>query len=83
MDVYQYHHLFTIENTNAIPEGKTFGDYLNPESEVLLTGCRVEKALAEAQPGEPYQFVRTGYFTRDSKRNAFLQIVELKDNKPF
>lgn len=83
VDVYQYHHLFTIENTNAIPEGKTFGDYLNPESEVLLTGCRVEKALAEAQPGEPYQFVRTGYFTRDSKRNAFLQIVELKDNKPF
>lgn len=82
-DVYLFDRLLTIENTNAIPEGKTFDDYLNPHSEILLRGCRVERALADAKAGEPYQFVRTGYFTKDSKRDAFLQVVELKDNKPF
>ncbi len=82
-DVYLYNRLFTIENTGAIPEDKTYDDYINPESEVKLTGCRVEKALAEAQPGEKFQFVRTGYFAKDTKRNAFLRIVELKDSKKF
>ena len=82
-DVYLYNRLFTIENTGAIPEDKTYDDYINPESEVKLTGCRVEKALAEAQPGEKFQFVRTGYFAKDTKRNAFLRFVELKDSKKF
>ena len=82
-DVWLYDRLFTIENTGAIPEGKTFDDYINPDSAVVLHGCRLEKALADAKVGEKFQFVRTGYFTKDSKRDAFLRIVELKDNKPF
>ncbi|MBQ3003626.1 MAG: glutamine--tRNA ligase/YqeY domain fusion protein [Clostridia bacterium] len=82
-DVYLYNRLFTIENTGAIPEDKTYDDYINPESVVHLTGCRVEKALAEAAPGEKFQFVRTGYFAKDTKRDAFLRIVELKDSKKF
>ncbi len=82
-DVCLYDRLFTIENTGAIPEGKTFDDYINPASAVVLHGCRLEKALADAKIGEKFQFVRTGYFTKDSKRDAFLRIVELKDNKPF
>jgi len=82
-DVYLYNRLFTIENTGAIPEDKTYDDYINPESVVHLTGCRVEKALAEAKPGEKFQFVRTGYFAKDTKRDAFLRIVELKDSKKF
>ena len=82
-DVWLYDRLFTIENTGAIPEGKTFDDYINPDSAVVLHGCRLEKSLADATVGEKFQFVRTGYFTKDSKRDAFLRIVELKDNKPF
>ena len=82
-DVYLYNRLFTIENTGAIPEDKTYDDYINPESVVHLTGCRVEKALADAAPGEKFQFVRTGYFAKDTKRDAFLRIVELKDSKKF
>ncbi len=81
-DVYLYDRLFTIENTNAIPEGKTFDDYLNPQSVCCLHHCRVETALKDAKPGEKFQFVRTGYFTKDTKRDAFLRIVELKDAKP-
>ncbi len=82
-DVYLFDHLYTLENTGDLPEGMTLNDCLNPQSQTVLKGCRVERSLAEAAPGEQYQFVRTGYFTKDSKRDAFLQIVELKDKKPF
>jgi len=82
-EVRMYDKLFTIENTGAIPEGQTFDDYLNPESIKVYTGCKLEKALANAAPGEKFQFVRTGYFCKDTKNdNVFNLTVELKDSKP-
>ena len=75
-----YEKLFTIENTGDIPEDKTYDDYLNPESVVTLTDCVVEKSLSEAKEGERFQFVRTGYFCKDTKNeNTFNRIVTLKD----
>ena len=45
-----------------------------------LTGCRIEPLLADAKPGERFQFVRTGYFTPDSKNpGVFIRTVTLKD----
>lgn len=83
-DVYIYNNLFTIENTNAIPEDKTFDDYLNPDSVVKKRNCKLEKCLEEAKAGDKFQFVRIGYFCKDSKYdNVFNRIVELKDSKPF
>lgn len=83
-DVYIYNNLFTIENTNAIPEDKTFDDYLNPDSVEKKSGCKLEKCLEEAEAGDKFQFVRIGYFCKDSKHeNVFNRIVELKDSKPF
>lgn len=83
-DVYIYNSLFTIENTNAIPEDKTFDDYLNPESVEKKYNCKLEKCLEEAKSGDKFQFVRIGYFCKDSKHeNVFNRIVELKDSKPF
>lgn len=83
-DVYIYNNLFTIENTNAIPEDKTFDDYLNPDSVVKKQGCKLEKCLEDAKAGDKFQFVRIGYFCKDSKyNNVFNRIVELKDSKPF
>lgn len=83
-DVYIYNSLFTIENTNAIPEDKTFDDYLNPDSVIKKTGCKLEKCLETAKAGDKFQFVRIGYFCKDSKYdNVFNRIVELKDSKPF
>lgn len=83
-DVYIYNNLFTIENTNAIPEDKTFDDYLNPDSVVKKQGCKLEKCLKDAKAGDKFQFVRIGYFCKDSKyNNVFNRIVELKDSKPF
>ena len=83
-EVYIYNSLFTIENTNAIPEDKTFDDYLNPESVVKKAGCKLERSLEETKAGDKFQFVRLGYFCKDSKyENVFNRIVELKDSKPF
>ncbi|MBR6795776.1 MAG: glutamine--tRNA ligase, partial [Clostridia bacterium] len=82
-DVKLYGKLFTIENTGAIPEGQTFDDYLNPDSVTTKKGCILEKALESAEAGERFQFVRTGYFCKDSKNaDTYNLIVELKDSKP-
>ena len=75
-----YEKLFTIENTGDIPEDKTYDDYLNPESVVTLNDCMIEKSLSEAKAGDRFQFVRTGYFCKDTKNeNTFNRIVTLKD----
>ena len=79
--VMLYDKLFTIANTGDIPEDKTYDDYLNRESVKKLTGCRIEPSLADAKPGERFQFVRTGYFTPDSKNpGVFIRTVTLKDS---
>ncbi|KAB1442240.1 glutamine--tRNA ligase/YqeY domain fusion protein [Pseudodesulfovibrio senegalensis] len=57
--------LFTVDNPNAAKDGKTFIDYINPDSLNVLTHCLVEPALAEMQPGTNFQFERTGYFCTD------------------
>lgn len=76
-----YDYLFTLENVNDVPEGTNYLDYLNPNSLTELTGCKLEPALADAKVGDKFQFVRTGYFCKDSKdEGVFNQIVELKDS---
>ena len=80
-DIMLYDHLFTIENVADIPEDKTYNDYLNPDSLKKLVGCKVEEALAKSAPGDRFQFVRTGYFVKDTKYpNTFNRIVGLKDS---
>ena len=76
-----YDYLFTLENVNDVPEGTNYLDYLNPNSLTELHNCKLEPALAEAKTGDKFQFVRTGYFCKDSKdEGVFNQIVGLKDS---
>ena len=76
-----YDYLFTLENVNDVPEGTNYLDYLNPNSLTELPGCKLEPSLAEAKTGDKFQFVRTGYFCKDSKdEGVFNQIVGLKDS---
>lgn len=80
-EVRLYDNLFTVPN----PDEGNFLDYLNPDSLKVLTGCKVERALGEAQPGENYQFLRQGYFCVDSKDSkpgalVFNRSVKLKDS---
>lgn len=80
-EVRLYNQLFTLADMNAMPDGADYKDYLNPESLQVLRGCKLEAALEHAQPGQRFQFVRTGYFTPDSKNpGVFNRIVTLKDS---
>ena len=79
--VMLYDKLFTIANTGDIPEDKTYDDYLNPQSVQRIVGAKIEPSLADAKPGQSFQFVRTGYFTPDSKNpGTFIRTVTLKDS---
>lgn len=81
VNVSLYDKLFTIPNLNDMPEGTEYNDFLNPNSVIKLTGCKVERSLTDATPGERFQFVRTGYFVKDTKYpNTFNRIVTLKDS---
>ena len=65
-------------------EGKDFLEFLNSESLTVLKGCKLEPALAEAVPGQCFQFTRLGYFTPDSRHSrphapVFNRAVTLKD----
>jgi glutaminyl-tRNA synthetase len=62
-EIRLYDRLFAVENPSA--EEGDFRDLLNPESMKVITGARVEKSLAEAKPGDKYQFLKIGYFNTD------------------
>ena len=82
-DVKLFDYLFTIENVSDIPEGKGYGDYLNTESVSTVSGAYLEPTLKDAAPGERFQFVRIGYFVKDTKYDStFNRIVGLKDSFP-
>lgn len=76
---YLYDYLFTVEDTNDVPEDKSYLDYLNPNSLVKLEGCKLEPSIADVPVGTRMQFVRMGYFIKDSE-NRFNRIVTLKDS---
>lgn len=61
-EVRLYDRLFNVEQPDADGD---FLAHLNPESLQVLT-ARTEPALARAQPGEAFQFVRQGFFVADA-----------------
>ncbi|RLB07150.1 MAG: glutamine--tRNA ligase [Deltaproteobacteria bacterium] len=83
-EVRLYDRLFIKEDPTDVEEGKSFLDYINPESLIVLKKCYLEPSLKNAKPGERFQFERLGYFcvdTKDTKegRLVFNRIVTLKD----
>ncbi len=78
-----YDHLTTLENPSELPEGKTYTDFLNPDSLTVLDGALIETSLLNAESGEKFQFVRDGYYVKDTKYdNTFIRVVGLKDSFP-
>ena len=79
-----YDHLFRIENPNDLAEGEDFKDHINPNSLVLVDRAKLEPCLAEAEPGDHFQFERLGYFCvdRDSTKEkpVFNRTVTLRDS---
>jgi glutaminyl-tRNA synthetase len=82
-EVRLYDHLFTVENPDGEDPSLPFTAFLNPESLVVIEGCKVEPALAGAPAGARFQFERQGYFCADpdSKpgRPVFNRTVTLKN----
>jgi glutaminyl-tRNA synthetase len=69
-----YDHLCATENPEDVPEGKTFLDNLNPNSLEVVSSAKLEPSLADARPGDHFQFERLGYF--------FVDPVDSKPGKP-
>ena len=68
-----YEHLFAVENPNAMPEGQTFLDALNPDS-LREIDAYLEPALATAPVGQTVQFERLGYFCKDKDSTDALPV---------
>ncbi len=64
-EVRLYDYLFTKENPDEVNEGEDFTTSLNSNSLEVLTSCQLEPSLADAKPGDRYQFERLGYFCVD------------------
>lgn len=83
-EVRLYNNLFSKENMNSVDEGKVFTDYINPNSLEIIENAKLEPSLADADPGDRFQFERKGYFCVDTKystadKKVFNRTVTLKD----
>ncbi|KTT47679.1 glutamate--tRNA ligase [Pseudomonas oryzihabitans] len=84
-EVRLYDRLFRSPQPEKSEEGGSFLDNINPESLVVLQGCRAEPSLAQAQPEDRFQFEREGYFCVDLKdsvpgKPVFNRTVTLRDS---
>jgi len=83
-EVRLYDRLFTVPDPMDVEEGEDWMDTLNPDSLEVLTGCKVEPGLANADPGSQCQFLRLGYFAvnPDSEpgKPVFNETIALRDS---
>ena len=60
-----YDRLFMVENPSDEEGVSSFADNLNPNSLEVVKGALIESDVANAKPGDVFQFMRQGYFTVD------------------
>ena len=65
-EIRQYEHLFNVENPNKTKDGESFTDNLNPDSLQIVSGCKLEPSLKNAELGNYFQFLRNGYYCIDT-----------------
>jgi glutaminyl-tRNA synthetase len=83
-EIRLYDRLFTAENPEEGSEGDAdFRNQVNRNSLTKLSGSMLEPSLADAEPGQHYQFERLGYFSVDpdtaTARPVFNRTIELRD----
>ncbi len=83
-EVRLYDRLLSVESPGS-GKGSEFLNALNPTSLQVLTACKLESSLAEAKPGESFQFERQGYFCVDTVDSTpghpvFNRTVALRDS---
>ena len=80
-----YDRLFTIPDvasyTTSEHKVEEILEFVNPDSARMLPHAKAEPSVLDTKPGEAMQFVRMGYFTKDSKHEGtFNRILTLKDS---
>ncbi len=82
IEVRLYDRLFTVEDPGSTADGKSYLDYLNPDSLKKVTGY-AEPAIKSHQIGDQVQYERVGYFVVDSdttpEKLVMNRIVSLRD----
>ena len=83
-EVRLYDRLFTVPNPDNDEGGKSYRDYLNPESVRVVRGY-LEPSASEAAPEQVFQFERLGYFVADRRDHSpgvpvFNRTVTLRDS---
>jgi glutaminyl-tRNA synthetase len=63
-EIRLFERLFTVPEPDNTEEGKTFIDYLNPNSLMVVNGL-IEKSITRETAAQYYQFERIGYFCMD------------------
>jgi glutaminyl-tRNA synthetase len=82
-EIRLYDRLFSVPNPDTDEGGKTYRDYLNPDSVRVVRGW-LEPAAATVAPEQNLQFERLGFFTADRRDHAagtpvFNRTVTLRD----
>ena len=82
-EVRLYDRLFSVPDPDKDEAGKTYRDYLNPDSVRVVRGW-LEPSAASLAPEAPVQFERLGFFTADRRDHApgapvFNRTVTLRD----
>jgi glutaminyl-tRNA synthetase len=84
-EVRLYDRLLSVEAPPTGKESDLFLSAINANALQVLKGCKLERSLGEAKPGDRFQFERQGYFIADSKDSkpdglVFNRTVTLKDS---
>ncbi len=84
-EVRLFDHLFKEMDPEDVPKGEDWHVNLNPHSLEVRQECFLEPSLGDAQPGEHFQFERTGYFIADAVDSqpgtpVFNRSVPLRDS---
>lgn len=79
-EVRHYNRLFTEAYPDA-QEGRDPLEFLNPDARVVVTGAKLEPALADVRPFQHIQFERLGYYCADPDlAGVFHRTVGLRDD---
>jgi len=83
VEVRLYDRLFSVENPEQVPDGRTFLDNLNPSSLEVVRDALAEPSVTGLSPGARVQFERLGYFCVDPDSReteiVFNRTVALRD----
>jgi len=81
-EVRLYDRLFSVPDPAAVDN---FLDVFNPNSLTVISNCKIEPSLLEAEIGEHIQFERLGYFCKDidstTETPVFNQTVPLRNTR--